>query len=147
MKNLKQRFLLVSDMHYTTEETDEELRLLYPDARTSVAAGNAFGRTQRQKIDKVTEAVVEENAGMYPAEYPGTPLVDIGGYAYAGHVVNGKYTFNSFDEAWAWGYEILEIYEDGVRMYHVKPTMDYKGDNGDFHVERIVSGELEIARK
>jgi predicted phosphodiesterase len=300
MKNLKQRFLLVSDMHYTTEETDEELRLLYPDARTSVAAGNAFGRTQRQKIDKVTEAVIAENAEkpldavlvlgdlsiddydarrmpfnycrlfkeqcmdvlpcpayaqpgnhdsytdplwrqvfgyprqyslkigdcafimldtfakcpgvagpgapynqpdlaflqrelkkypteriflcahyfepsaeaalgeilkneerivclfrghthhnavMYPAEYHGTPLVDIGGYAYAGHVVNGKYTFNIFDEAWAWGYEILEIYEDGVRMYHVKPTMDYKGDNGDFHVERIVSGELEIARK
>ena len=298
MKNLKQRFLLVSDMHYTTEETYEEFKKIYPEAMTSAAAGNAFGYTQRQKIDKVTEAVLEEhaarpldavlvlgdlsvddydarrlpwnfckkfkeecmdllpcpayaqpgnhdsypnaeweavfgyprqysvklgdcvfvmldtfracpgkagpgapynvpdlaflraelekypteriflcahhfepgaeaelgalmaeypricalfrghthhNAVLYPEQYRGLPLVDIGGYAYCGFVVDGKYTFNVFNEDWAWGYEIVEVYEDGVRMYHVKPTMDYKGDNGEFHVERIVSGELELS--
>lgn len=297
MKQLKQRFFLVSDMHYTTELMDKELRVLYPESRTSLAAGNAFGYTQRQKIDKITEAVLSENrerpldavlvlgdlsiddydarhlpenyckkfkeecmdilpcpayaqpgnhdsypdadwqavfgyprqyslklgecvfvfldtfaacpgkagpgalyntpdldflraelakypteriflcahhfepsaeaelgeilkeetritclfrghthhnAVMYPENYHGTPLVDIGGYAYSGQVVDGRYTFNIFDEAWAWGYEILEIYEDGVRMYHVKPTMDYKADNGDFRVERTVSGELQL---
>ena len=50
MSTLKQRFLLVSDMHYTTEESYEELKKIYPNAKTSVAAGNAFGKTQRGKV-------------------------------------------------------------------------------------------------
>ena len=53
MSELKQRFLLVSDMHYTTEETAAELKLIYPDAKASVAAGNAFGKKQREKVEKI----------------------------------------------------------------------------------------------
>ena len=47
MATLKQRFLLVSDMHYTTEETGAQLKQTYPEAIASAAAGNAFGKTQR----------------------------------------------------------------------------------------------------
>ncbi len=53
------RIVLVSDMHYTTEETDKELRLIYPEARTSVAAGNAFGRTQLEKINCIVSDLNE----------------------------------------------------------------------------------------
>ena len=57
----KYRFLLVSDMHYTTEERPEELKKLYPEARTSLASGNAFGRTQREKIEKVYADILAEH--------------------------------------------------------------------------------------
>lgn len=55
----KHRVILVSDMHYTTQETDKELRLIYPEARTSVAAGNTFGNTQKEKIDCVVNDLQE----------------------------------------------------------------------------------------
>ena len=61
MSVLKQRFLLVSDMHYTTELMHAELVKIYPESKTCPAAGNAFGRTQREKIEKVYEDVMEEN--------------------------------------------------------------------------------------
>ena len=60
MSTLKQRFLLVSDMHYSVEETPEEYKKIYPNARASVASGNAFGKTQRQKIEKIYEDIMEE---------------------------------------------------------------------------------------
>lgn len=59
---MKHRVLLVSDMHYTTEETHAEYKAVCPTANASVAAGPAFGRTQREKIDLVTEAVRAEHA-------------------------------------------------------------------------------------
>ena len=52
--------MLVSDMHYSTEETPEEYKKIYPNAKTSVASGNAFGKTQRQKIEKIYEDIMEE---------------------------------------------------------------------------------------
>jgi len=74
----------------------------------------------------------------------GKYLIDIGGYGYNGMVVDGEYTFNIFDVKWAWGYEILEITTDGIRMYHVKPSMRYEGENGVFDIERTVEGLLEL---
>lgn len=56
------RVLLVSDMHYTTEETAEELKLKFPDAKASVASGDAFGHTQREKVEKVFEGITYEDS-------------------------------------------------------------------------------------
>ena len=47
MSILKQRFLLVSDMHYTTEERPEELKEKYPSAIGTLASGDAFGKTKK----------------------------------------------------------------------------------------------------
>lgn len=301
MSTLKQRFLLVSDMHYTTEETYEELKKIHPEAKTCPASGNAFGRTQRQKIEKVYEDIVEEhrrspldavlvlgdlsvddydfrclpdnycrrfkeecmdrlpvpayalpgNHDSYPNEmwrevfgydreyaiefgdcvflmadtFANTPasktnpgggapinpihddflreklekykgkkiflcahhidrdritdegkklikdsgdvvfmyrghvhinsvndmgedcgnvkMIDIGGYGYAMHVIDKKYDFNVFDFKWAWGYQIIEVYDDMIKTYHVKTKNHYVGTNGVFDVEETVEGECE----
>jgi len=50
MTKYKNRILLISDMHCTTQETSAELKLLYPDAKASAAAGNTLGHTQEEKI-------------------------------------------------------------------------------------------------
>ena len=57
----KQRFLLVSDMHYTVEESAEELKRRFPEARASAASGKAFGRSQREKIEKIYEDILAEH--------------------------------------------------------------------------------------
>lgn len=61
MEAIKQRFLLVSDMHYTTQESTKELKLLYPESNTSLAAGDIFGYPQRDKIEAVYQAIVDEH--------------------------------------------------------------------------------------
>jgi predicted phosphodiesterase len=304
MSTLKQRFLLVSDMHLTTEETAAELKKSYPQAKTSAAAGNAFGKTQRQKAEKVYQDICRENqrqkldavfvlgdlsiddapfrnlpwnfcrkfkelcmdplpcpsyaipgnhdsysnedwrqifgcnrqfaveindsvfiladtfaqlpatgasgSGYSPldevflrdclAQYRGKriflcahyldtntennitfspalrkcirdnqdlicmfrahthvncvidmaapfgskKIIDIGGYGYDGQLINGKWDFNIFDPQWAWGYQILEIYDDRVRTYHVKPAMHYVATNGDFDMTETIEGETEF---
>ena len=301
MSTLKQRFLLVSDMHYTTEESHEELKKIHPEANASLASGNAFGKTQRQKVEKVYEDIVEEhrrspldavivlgdlsiddydfrrlpdnycrkfkeecmdrlpvpsyalpgNHDSYPNEmwrevfgydreyaiefgdcvflmadtFSSTPasktnpaggspinpihddflhknlekykgkkiflcahhidgdriteegkrlikdsgdvvfmyrghvhmnnvidmgedcgnvkLCDIGGYGYSGQLVNGRYTFGIFDFKWAWGYQIIEVYDDMIKTYHVKTKNTYIADNGVFDIEETVEGECE----
>ena len=60
-RRMKHRILLVSDMHYTTDLSAEELRKLYPDSNASLAAGPLFGRTQKEKIDLISQAVEEEH--------------------------------------------------------------------------------------
>ena len=55
------RVLLISDMHYTTEETPAEMKQIDPTVNTSVAAGDAFGHTQREKIDLLREAILAEH--------------------------------------------------------------------------------------
>ena len=61
MSTLKQRFLLISDMHYTTEETAAQLKLTHPKAIASAAAGNAFGKTQREKIETIYTDILQEH--------------------------------------------------------------------------------------
>jgi 3',5'-cyclic AMP phosphodiesterase CpdA len=302
MSTLKQRFLLFSDVHYTTEETEEEYKKIYPNSITSLAAGNAFGKTQKEKVEKVYSDICEEhrrspldavlvlgdlslddydyrnlpvnyckrfknecmdrlpakafaipgNHDSYPNElwkdvfgydrqyvlefdntvflmadtfastpasktdpcggsvrnpiddeflraslekYKGkkificahhiddsliteegkrlieesddvvfmyrghvhihnvlklkgacesVPLIDIGGYGYTGKVFNGKYDFNVYDYSIAWGYQILEIYDDKIRTYHVKVDNRYVGTNGIFEVKETVHNDIEI---
>lgn len=57
---MKYRFLLVSDMHYTTQETYSELKLKYPEANASVAAGTILGVTQAEKIQKIISDINAE---------------------------------------------------------------------------------------
>ncbi len=51
------RVILVSDMHYTTEETTEEYKEKYPEANTSVAAGKTFGYTQKEKLEAIVNDI------------------------------------------------------------------------------------------
>ena len=51
------RVILVSDMHYTTEETTEELKLTHPESNTSGAAGKTFGYTQAEKIEAILDDI------------------------------------------------------------------------------------------
>ena len=74
-------------------------------------------------------------------------MMDIGGYGYSGQVVNGKYTLNVFDFAWAWGYQIIELYDDKVKTYHVKVKNRYVSDNGVFDVDDTVEGQTEYLLK
>ena len=299
MSTLKQRFLLVSDMHYTVEETAAELKLIYPDAKASVASGNAFGKKQREKVEKIYTDIMEENrrspldavlvlgdlsiddydyrklpfnyckkfkeecmdrlpcpsyaipgnhdsytdelwrevfgySRQYAVElgdcvfimadtfadvpghgaagsahthldeaflldclkkyagkkiflcahhfnadrsfdestkgiigenpdivclfrghvhvnnvidlgddFGGKQLIDIGGYGYSGRKVDDKWDFNIFDFKWAWGYQIIEIYDDKIRTYHVKTDDHYSATNGEFDVSETVEGEVE----
>jgi len=48
-------------MHYTTEETHAEMKAIDPNVNTSVAAGDAFGYTQKQKVEKIYEAICAEH--------------------------------------------------------------------------------------
>ncbi len=57
---MKTRILLVSDMHYTTQETNAELKLKYPESNASVAAGTILGITQKDKIDKIISDINAE---------------------------------------------------------------------------------------
>ena len=58
---MKQRVLLVSDMHYTTQETNAELKAKYPEANTSAAAGTILGVTQKDKLDKIISDIKAEH--------------------------------------------------------------------------------------
>ena len=68
-------------------------------------------------------------------------LCDIGGYGYSGQVINGGYTFNIFDFKWAWGYQIIEVYDDMIKTYHVKTKNIYVAENGVFDIDETVEGE------
>ena len=302
------RVLLVSDMHYTTEQTHDELVKTYPESRTTPAAGDAFGHTQAQKIQAVLQGILEENAkapldlvlvlgdlsvddydwrnlpenycvqfreevmkklpcpvyaipgnhDSYPndrwremfgydrqfaveqdgalfvmldtfpncpaasgdgsgshyqpadaaflekvlKEHPGLPtflcshyfgeqneseefrrivrenpniyclfrghthiervipldeswgnkiLVDIGGYGYTMKVFDGpdgkrKFDFNYFGIDWAWGYEVLEIGADAIRLHHRKPARRYVAHNGTYRIPEIISDTVELPR-
>ena len=50
-KNYTHRVLLISDPHYMPDETREEYKRLYPGAILPAAAGDAYGYTQKQKIE------------------------------------------------------------------------------------------------
>ena len=78
-------------------------------------------------------------------DYAGTPLIDIGGIAYNGFCIDGKWTFGYFDEKWAWGYELLEL-DEAISLRHVKPPLKYVAENGTFVYPGEVSGILTIPR-
>ena len=304
MDKLTYRFLLVSDMHYTTDLSAEELKKMHPESNASAATGHAFGKTQREKVEKVYADIVRENErapldavlvlgdlsiddydfrrlpinycmqfkkdcldrlpcpyfalpgnhDSYPdsewrklfgtdrefvceigdavfvmadtfnsipasaasgsditamnedfikaalkkhadkkificAHYiqaksegdktmtpavqrlikessdvkllfrghthvnnvidlgevlGGKKIVDIGGYGYCGMKIDNRYEFNIFDKKWAWGYQILEIYEDRISTYHVTTDNTYNAVNGTFVLQEEKSEETTV---
>ena len=48
-----------------------------------------------------------------------------------------------FDEKWAWGYQILEIYDDKICTYHVRTANEYRATNGNVSVDTCVEHLLE----
>lgn len=71
--------------------------------------------------------------------------INIGGYGYQGKQLEDKtWDFNSFDEAWAWGYEVLEWNEKEAHVYHVKPAYKYIATNGVFDYAGVVENELTM---
>lgn len=86
-----------------------------------------------------------KHAVLYAEEYWGKkPLIDIGGYAYCGMKRNGTYTFDIFDEAWAWGYQTVDIYEDRLVVKHHTIENHYTAENGTFDIPGSVSDYCEI---
>lgn len=300
MSRLKQRFILVSDMHYTTDRSAAEFKAEYPDANVSAASGTAFGKTQAEKIRKIYEDILEENESAaldgvlvlgdlsiddfdyrklpfnycqkfkaecmdilpcptyaipgnhdsytndewtrifgYGRQFAATfgdtvfiladtfakvpangasgsdhtkldvafllnclkkykgkriflcahyfeadksfdtqamqiikdspeivclfrghthinsitglgeafgekKLIDIGGYGYCGRKIENRWDFNTFDFKWAWGYQVLEIYDDVIRTYHVKTADRYIATNGSFDTVKTVEDETEF---
>ena len=58
---MKHRVLLISDMHYTCEKNSAQMKQIDPTVHVSVAAGDAFGHTQREKIDLLRKAILDEH--------------------------------------------------------------------------------------
>ncbi len=56
------RVLLFSDVHYTTAESAEELKRRFPESEASAAAGDAFGRTQEEKVQTALADILAEHA-------------------------------------------------------------------------------------
>ena len=75
----------------------------------------------------------------------GIPIVDIGGYAYNPDGVDGDY--NVFQEAYAWGYQVLEWDENEVRLYHVKPARTYTDSTTTYNYAGATESELTIPLK
>ena len=73
--------------------------------------------------------------------YGGKQIIDIGGYGYEGMLINGKYNFKIFDFKWAWGYQIVEVYDEFIKTYHIKSHTHYVAENGCFDVQETVEGE------
>ena len=298
--NYTNRIILISDMHYTTNLSAAELKLVHPDAKASVASGTAFGHTQEEKVDCIVEDMnthierepvdavlvlgdlsiddysfrklpenyckkfkelcmdilpcpsyaIPGNHDSYPNEmwedvfgygrqfslqikdaafimldtysdepattasgsayvginmeylkaelekFPKGPIflcshyfhpndyteefiellnnnkrivclfdahthknkiipinehvkqrkINIGGYGYEGFYCEEKriWDFNTFDEAWAWGYEVLEWNEDEAHVYHVKPAYRYIATNGIIDYPGAIENELTI---
>lgn len=57
----KARFLIISDMHYTTEEDRKELKEKYPDSNASAANGRILGYTQAQRMEFMMEEIRREH--------------------------------------------------------------------------------------
>lgn len=57
---MKKRILLVSDMHYTTDVSPKEMEKINPNINVSAAAGDAFGYTQKEKIDRIYSDIMKE---------------------------------------------------------------------------------------
>ena len=130
LEKYRGRKIFLSAHHFDTETDSEE-----------------FYRTVRENNDIV--ALFRGHKHIHKiitaACFGDKPLIDIGGYAYMGFCRDdGVWDFSHFDESIAWGYQILEIYEDRAVVYHVSADIDYKASNGNFSVKRSISDKLEL---
>ncbi len=61
------RVILVSDMHYTTDESPAELKQKYPESNASDASGGTFGYSQGEKIQAILDDI-DAFAETYPVD-------------------------------------------------------------------------------
>ena len=59
--------------------------------------------------------------------------------------VNGTWEFNIYDPKWAWGYQVVEIYDDRIRVYHLRTANTYRAANGNFQVPETISDVVEYS--
>ncbi|MBE6612981.1 MAG: hypothetical protein E7632_10860 [Ruminococcaceae bacterium] len=71
------------------------------------------------------------------------PLIDIGGIAYDGFCLGGRWTFGIFNESWAWGYQILE-FDGRFTSWHVKPPHRYVAENGIYDFPGEISAKISF---
>lgn len=57
----KTRILLISDMHYTTEQTGKELKKISPVINGSLANGPILGYTQKERMDFMMACIEKEH--------------------------------------------------------------------------------------
>ena len=57
----KTRILLISDIHYTTEQTAKELKAISPIIKGSLANGPILGYTQRERMDFMMQCIEREH--------------------------------------------------------------------------------------
>lgn len=51
------RVILVSDMHYASEESAADMQAKYPESNPSIASGETFGYTQAEKVQAILDDI------------------------------------------------------------------------------------------
>lgn len=72
---------------------------------------------ENQRIICLFRGHTHINEVLRPESWRGKLLVDIGGYGYMGRNEGGRWIFNTFDAAWAWGYQVLVWDQTHVHIY------------------------------
>ena len=86
-----------------------------------------------------------KNGVIQSGNLPGKYVVNTGGYAYdPSTAADGTSNYNKFDEAYAWGYQVLEWDDEVIRIYHVKPARTYTDSEGVAHTieEDLIEGKF-----
>lgn len=129
-ENLKKykgkKFFLCSHMFRTKESETDEFKKLVRETDDIIALYR--GHTHINEV----------------IDFQGKPLIDIGGYAYNGCCIDDEWIFSIFDPKWAWGYQMLEIDDEKATTWHVKPSIFYKAQNGDFDFKGCVTEKLSL---
>ena len=71
-------------------------------------------------------------------------LIDLGGYAYMGEKTDAGYDYSVYDNAWAWGFGVLEWNDTEAHYYHVKFDRTYTGSNGTFNFAGALEDNITI---
>ena len=100
------------------------------------AMGNEFYTLLNQypNVQCLFYGHTHKNGVIQSTNLPGKYVVNTGGYAYDPSTdENGTSNYDKFDEAYAWGYQVLEWSNKWVRIYHVKPARSYVDSSGVTH--------------
>ncbi len=111
--------------HFSPENESEAFARILDENRNILALFR--GHTHRHEL-------------LNPPQFGYIPLADIGGFGYNGMAFGGAYTFQIFDRAWGWGYELIEWNDEETVIRHVRIPLTYQGANGTVRVEESVSG-------
>ena len=85
-----------------------------------------------------------KNSALMSTELGDRFVFDDGGYAFNDDSSDGTWDFTSFDNDWAWGYQVLEWNDTEVHTYHVKTPRQYTASNGTFNFVGCIEDEYTI---